>query len=200
MHPDGRFRLEDRSVLEALVEEVGFGMVFATTPDGPCVAHTPLVSTCDGAVQFHLANGNALAKHLTNATALVVVNGPDAYISPRWYETAGQVPTWNYVAVELEGRVRCMEREGTEALLSRIGARHEARIAGGEPWRPEQVAPDYWNRLMRGITGFELEIAAWRPTFKLSQNKSAADRERIAAGLAANRAPAVAALMRSFTG
>lgn len=198
MHPDSRFRLEDRAVLEALVEEVGFGMIFATTPDGPRVAHTPLVFTGDGAVQFHLSNGNALTKHLAGATALAVVNGPDAYISPRWYGAAGQVPTWNYVAVELEGRVRRMAHEGTEALLSQIGARHEARISEGQPWQPEQVAPDYWHKLLRGITGFELEIAAWRSTVKLSQNKSAADRERIAAGLETNGSPAVAALMRGL--
>ncbi|WP_228243521.1 FMN-binding negative transcriptional regulator [Porphyrobacter sp. GA68] len=198
MHPDPAFRMPDRAVMEALVEEVGFGMIFAGTPDGPRVAHTPLVSTGDGAVQFHLANGNALARHLAGTTALAVVNGPDAYISPRWYTRPGQVPTWNYVAVELEGRVRRMEQEGTEALLAGIGQRHEARIAAGEPWRTDDVAPGYWRQLARGITGFELEIAAWRPTFKLSQNKSLADREQVIAALEANGSPALAALMRAF--
>lgn len=198
MHPDPAFRMPDRSVIEALVEEVGFGMIFANTPDGPRVAHTPLVSTGDGAVQFHLSNGNALTRHLAGTTVLAVVNGPDAYISPRWYTQPGQVPTWNYVAVELEGRVRRMEQEGTEALLARIGHCHESRIADGEPWRTDDVAPAYWRQLARGITGFELEIAAWRPTFKLSQNKSVADRGQVIAGLEANGSPALAALMRAF--
>lgn len=199
MHPNRAFRLEDRATLEALIEEVCFGAVFAATPDGPRVAHTPIVSTGDGAVWFHLSNGNALTRHLEGATALVVLNGPDAYVSPRWYSAAGQVPTWNYVALELEGRVRRMAREGTEALLEYIGELRESRIAGdGEPWRPQSVAPDYWNSLMRGITGFEMEVAAWRPTFKLSQNKPAAERERIADGLEAAGSPAVAALMREF--
>src|SRR5690606_6882275 len=106
MHPNPAFRTEDRALLEALIAQVGFGMVFAATPDGPRVAHTPLVSTGDGAVQFHLARANALTRHLPGANALAVVNGPDAYVSPRWYEAPGQVPTWNYVALELEGPVR----------------------------------------------------------------------------------------------
>lgn len=196
MHPDKAFRTDDRALMEALIEEVCFGTVFAATPDGPRVAHTPIVSAGDGAVQFHLSNGNALTRHLEGATALVVLNGPDAYISPRWYTRPGQVPTWNYVALELEGRVRRMAREGVEALLHRIGALQEARIADGEPWQPGTVAPDYWNSLMRGVAGFELEVQAWRPTFKLSQNKPAAERGRIAAGLEQNGSPAMAELMR----
>ena len=200
MHPDPTFRMPDRAMLEALIEEVCFGMVFAATPDGPRVAHTPIVSTGDGAVQFHLSNGNALTRHLGGATALVVLNGPDAYISPRWYAAGGQVPTWNYVALELEGRVRYLARDGTEALLSRIGAMQEARIAdSGEPWQPDSVSPDYWDRLIRGITGFELEVQAWRSTFKLSQNKGAEDRQRIAAGLEQACSPALAALMRAMS-
>jgi transcriptional regulator len=109
------------------------------------------------------------------------------------------VPTWNYVALELEGRVRRMAREGSEALLGRIGAMQEARIDdGGEPWQPDIVPAEYWNRLLRGIAGFEMEVQAWRPTFKLSQNKAAEEREQIAACLNANGSPAVAALMRTL--
>jgi len=198
MHPNPAFRTDDRDLLESLIDEIGFGMVFATTPDGPRVAHVPLVSTGDGAVQFHLARGNALARHLAGMNALAVINGPDAYVSPRWYGEAGQVPTWNYVALELEGPVRRMEEEGLAALLEAIGKREEARITEGQPWQSDQVAQDYWDKLMRGITGFELEVRAWRPTFKLSQNKSAGERQRVADALEAQGSPAVAALMRRF--
>jgi transcriptional regulator len=198
MHPNPAFRTDDRALLESLIDEIGFGMVFATTPDGPRVAHVPLVSTGDGAVQFHLARGNALTRHLPGMNALAVINGPDAYVSPRWYGEAGQVPTWNYVALELEGPVRRMEEQGLAALLEAIGKREEARITEGQPWHSDQVAEDYWDKLMRGITGFELEVRAWRPTFKLSQNKSAEERQRVADALEAQGSPAVAALMRRF--
>ena len=198
MHPNVLFRLEDRAVLEALIDEVGFGMVFAQTPDGPRVAHVPIVSTGDGALHFHLARGNALTRHIAGNTALAVLNGPDAYVSPRWYSDRGQVPTWNYVALELEGPVRQMDEDGLTGLLETIGERQEARITAGEPWRPEQVPAELWDKLARGIVGFELEVRAWRPTFKLSQNKPAEERLRVADALEANGSPAIAALMRRF--
>lgn len=199
MHPNPAFRRDDRALLETLIEEIGFGMVFATTPDGPRVAHVPLVSTGDGALQFHIARGNGLAKHLDGATVLAVINGPDGYVSPRWYEDQGQVPTWNYVSLELEGRVRRMNSDGLLGHLEALSAREEARLAG-EPWTMDKSPPDYIRRLMAGIIGFELEILGWRETLKLSQNKPAEERERVAAGLEASGSAAIAALMRNLAG
>lgn len=198
MHPNPAFRNDDRALCEALLEEIGFGMVFAATPDGPRVAHTPLLSTGDGAVQFHLARGNALTRHLEGARPLIVVNGPDGYVSPRWYADPAQVPTWNYVALELEGRVRQMEREGLRALLEGLSARHEDRIVDGQPWTMAKMPPATLGRMMDAIVGFEMEIVAWRPTFKLSQNKPADERGRVANGLEAEGSPAIAELMRKL--
>jgi transcriptional regulator len=199
MHPNAAFRSDDRALMESLVEEIGFGMIFATTPDGPRVAHTPLVWTGDGAVQFHLSRGNALARHLDGMTALAVVNGPDAYVSPRWYEDAGQVPTWNYVSVELEGRVRRMDADGLLGLLETLSAREEARVTtGGAIWTMDKVPEARLRQLLGGIVGFELEVQGWRPTFKLSQNKPEAERLRVAEGLEAQGAPALATLMRGL--
>ncbi|WP_126175558.1 FMN-binding negative transcriptional regulator [Tsuneonella rigui] len=197
MHPNPLFRSEDRPLLEALIDEIGFGMVFMTTPDGPRVAHTPLLSTGDGAVQFHLSRGNALTKWLDGGIALVTVNGPDGYISPRWYADRATVPTWDYVALELEGRVRRMDADGLEGLLNALILRHEGRVEG-EQWRAEETPPDLWRKLLGAIVGFELEVLAWRPTIKLSQKKSAEERETIAAGLEASGAPGLAQLMRTL--
>ena len=198
MHPAAHFRHDDRALLEALVAEVGFGMVFLTTPDGPRVAHVPLLSTGDGAIQFHLSRGNALTRWIDGAQALAVVNGPDGYVSPNWYADPAQVPTWNYVAVEMEGRVRKMTEEGLHGLLETVSAQHEARVNPAAPWTMDKVPPAQMTRLMGGIVGFELEIAVWRSTFKLSQNKSAEDRARVAAGLADSGAPGLAELMRNL--
>ncbi|MFN3469022.1 MAG: FMN-binding negative transcriptional regulator [Novosphingobium sp.] len=196
MHPNPAFRLDERDLFEALIAEIGFGMIFAATPDGPRVAHVPLHSTGDGAVQFHLSRGNALARHLDGTTALAVVNGPDGYVSPRWYADPAQVPTWNYVALEMEGRVRRMDQDGLHGLLETVSATREARLADGEAWTMDKMPAETLRRMMAGIIGFELEVLAWRPTFKLSQNKSAQDRARIAAGLEAEGSPAIAELMR----
>lgn len=198
MHPNPLYRTEDRGLMESLVEEIGFGMVFAQTPDGPRVAHTPLISTGDGAVQFHLARGNALSRHLAaGAEALIVVNGPDAYVSPRWYANRDTVPTWDYIALELEGRVRKMADEGLEAFLHAAIEKHEGRLEG-EPWRAEESSQRVWSGLFRGIVGFEMEVLAWRPTLKLSQNKTPEERARIAAGLETAGHAALAHLVRNI--
>ena len=195
MHPNPLFHNESRERCESLIDTVGFGMVFAATPAGPKVAHTPLLSNGDGTVQFHLARSNALARHLEGETALIVVNGPDAYVSPRWYANRDTVPTWNYVTLELEGRVRQMDDAGLEAFLHAAIAKHETRLEG-EAWQAEESSDTVWSGLFRGIIGFEMEVQAWRPTFKLSQNKPAEERAAIASGLDAAGAGALADLMR----
>jgi transcriptional regulator len=197
MHPNPLFRTDDRALCDGLIETVGFGMVFAQTPDGPRVAHTPLLLSAEGEVQFHLARSNALTRHLEGATALIVVNGPDAYVSPRWYDNRNTVPTWDYATLELEGRVRRMDDSELEAFLYAAIAKHEDRL-GGEPWRAEESSQDMWSGLFRGITGFAMDVTERRPTFKLSQKKSAAERARIAEGQDAAGHAALARLVRSF--
>jgi len=197
--PDGSSAADERALFETLIDEIGFGMIFAQTPDGPRVAHTPIWSTGDGAVQFHLARGNALAKHLSGSTALAVINGPDAYVSARWYDKPGHVPTWNYLALELEGPVRRMAQEGLTALLETLSDRHESRIEGGAGWTMDALPEDRKRSLLKGIVGFEMEVQAWRPTLKLSQDHTPPVREKIAAALDANGAHAVAHLMRTLT-
>ncbi|MFM9937636.1 MAG: FMN-binding negative transcriptional regulator [Novosphingobium sp.] len=198
MHPNSVFRSDDRALFEALITEAGFGMVFLTTPDGPRVAHVPLMLTETGTLRFHLALGNALTRHLDGAQALAVVNGPDGYISARWYADPDQVPTWNYISLEMEGPVRRMDRAELITLLEDVSAHHEARVADGTPWTMDKMARIKRDRMMDMIVGFELSVQAWRPTFKLSQNKSPEERGRLIEGLQAQGSHAVAALMERF--
>jgi transcriptional regulator len=198
MHPNSAFRNEDRALFEALITEIGFGTVFLTTPDGPRVAHVPLLLTATGKLRFHLALGNALTRHLGGAQALAVVGGPDGYISARWYSDPDQVPTWNYIALEMEGPVRRMDRAELFTLLEDVSAHHEARVAEGEPWTMDKMNPSKRDRMMDMIVGFELTVQAWRPTFKLSQNKLPEERARLIEGLKAQGTHAVAALMERF--
>ncbi|MGB5723587.1 MAG: FMN-binding negative transcriptional regulator [Parasphingorhabdus sp.] len=208
MHPDPAFRwpksandhhdADERAALEAMISDIGFGMIFADTPDGPRVAHVPVFSTGDGALQFHLSRGNALTKHIAKNKALCVINGPDAYISPDYYGVDDQVPTWNYLALELEGKVRRMEREGLVSLLDDLSAQNEAKLAPKKPWHRDKMDGQKFEKLTDAIIGFEMEILAWRPTAKLGQNKPAAVRESAASALEATGRRAVAHLMREF--
>jgi transcriptional regulator len=203
MHPNQMFRAkgsdaQQRALMEALVQEIGFGMVFAQTPNGPRVGQASLFSTGDGAVQFHLARGNALTKSLPGSDALIVVNGPDAYVSPDWYDGADQVPTWNYISIELEGTVREMNEEGLIALLDDLSAVNEARLAPKAPWTRDKMDDAIFRKMLGGITGFEMEVLAWRPTLKLSQNKTEAERLRVADELEKQGKKAMALFMREW--
>jgi transcriptional regulator len=195
MHPNPAYRSDDRVLFETLIDEIGFGMIFASTPEGPRVAHTPVLREGEAAIRFHLAKTNDLSKHLHGARALFVVNGPDAYVSPRWYDNRDTVPTWDYLALEMEGPVRRISDEALEAFLHAAIRKHEARLEG-EAWRAEESSQNTWAGLFRGIVGFELEIEEWRPTAKLSQKKSGPERARIAEGLEQTGAAALARLVR----
>jgi transcriptional regulator len=196
MHPNAAFRPEQQAQVDALIDGPAFAAIFAMTPDGPRAAHAPLLRTGPASFRFHLARGNALARHLDGADALAVLTGPDAYVSPRWYADPAQVPTWNYVAVEIEGTVRRLDDAVLPGLLDALSDRHEARIAGGTPWTMAKMPGNKLQAMLGAIVAFELEASDVRATFKLSQNKSAAERERVAAGLAAQGNGALAALVR----
>jgi len=199
MHPNSAFRWEDRAATRELVAGVGFGMLFAATPDGPRVAHVPVVWSGDDRLLFHLARGNALTRHLDGATALFSVLGPDGYVSPDWYGLdSNQVPTWNYLAVELEGRVEQLDRDGLVAQLDALAAAQEARLAPKPAWTRTKMDPKAFEALLRGITGFALTVQAWRGTAKLGQNKPEAARLAAADALAANGRPAIAQCMRQM--
>ncbi|MBL9067189.1 MAG: FMN-binding negative transcriptional regulator [Sphingopyxis sp.] len=201
MHPNSAFRPKQDDLAELLVREIGFAAIFAATPDGPRVAHAPVVLSDDAAtLQFHLARGNALTRHLDGATALAVVQGPDAYVSASWYEAADQVPTWNYVAVEMEGTVSKMDDAALIAQLDTLSAIHEARVGANPPWTRGKMNPALFSKMTGAIVGFDMRITAWRPTIKLSQNKSADERERVAVGIEATGHGALAQLMRHLGG
>ncbi len=198
MHPNAAFRWEDRDALRAFAEEVGFGMLFAQTPDGPRVAHLPFVFTGPATLAFHLARGNALERHLGGAEALLVVNGPDGYVSPDWYASSGQVPTWNYLALELQGPVRKLTRDELIAQIDALSAKQEARLLPKQPWSRDKMPDGQFDKMLSAITGFEVDATAWRSTAKLGQHKSAEDREAAASGVETAGNRALAHLMRTL--
>ena len=195
MHPNPMFRADDEALLARLLDEVGFGTVFAQTADGPRVAHTPLAMGPDGGIRFHLAKRNLLTVQLEGAQALIVIDGPDGYISPRWYANRDTVPTWNYVSIELEGRVSVLDEAALEEMLHGLIARHEGKLAG-EGWSAAETSKQVWAAQLKGIVGFELTVTASRSTAKLSQKSSPEERERIVAGVASAGNPALAGWMR----
>ncbi len=198
MHPNAHFRWDDRDALRSFAREIGFGTVFAATPDGPRVAHIPFVFLDDDRIGFHVARGNGIARHLDGMQALMVVNGPDAYVSPDWYGMDDQVPTWNYLALELEGTVTRMDDAALAAQTEALSSEQERRLAPKPEWTRAKMSDGLFEKMLGAITGFELRITAWRSTAKLGQNKPAEARARVADALDERGQKAVAHLMRSL--
>ena len=197
MHPSTAFAWHDDEAMLGALACYGWARLFATTPSGPRVAHVPvLVDVAARSVRFHLANANALTPTIENETVLLLGEGPHAYISASWYSNrAVNVPTWNYVAVECEGRIARIDRTGLVRLLDDLSAHQEA-LSGGN-WTRDVMAEARFGAMVNAITGYEMTVCAIRGTRKLSQNKSAADRGALADGVEASGNPELAALMRT---
>jgi transcriptional regulator len=195
MHPNRKFHIADRDEMAKLVRAEGFGTVTVATEAGLRAVHVPLLIEGDRLL-FHVSRGNAVHAALAaGAEALVVVNGPHAYISPDWYGLPDRVPTWNYLAVELNGPVRPLPQEDLVRLLDALSAEFENRLAPKRPWTRADVAPVHVERLLNAIAGFALEIREWRGTAKVDQDKPPQVRARIAAALRERGEQAMAAVM-----
>jgi len=198
MHPATAFRETDEDKLVAQLARQPFATI-AAAPDGrPRVAHAPLViRRRDGALalDFHLSRSNGLAPFIeTGFLAVAVSLGPDAYVSPDWYESEDQVPTWNYLSVEAEGPVTALTEAELESLLDDLSAQEEARLAPKPPWMRGKMSPGRFETMARGIVGARLAVDRLEGTFKLSQNKGEAD---VAGVISALGDHPLAALMRA---
>ena len=141
-----------------------------------------------GTLRGHLARGNPHWRELvSDVEALAIFDGPDAYVSPAWYEekrlTGKVVPTWNYVTVQGHGAVTLrQEPEWLVPHVRRLVERHEGMRA--EPWSIDDAPEGYVETQARAIVGLELRISRLEAKRKLSQNRSVADVAGTIAGLA----------------
>ncbi|WP_374473144.1 FMN-binding negative transcriptional regulator [Phenylobacterium sp.] len=187
MHPARLFHVDDAERLVAQLAAQPFVTV-AAAPDGrPRVAHAPAVvrRLAGGlAVDFHLSRNNGLAHFLAQGFRATLVSlGPEAYISPDWYESADQVPTWNYVSVEAEGPCVLLDEAGLVDQLDALSAQEEARLLPKRPWTRAKMTPGVFEKMLRGIVGARLSVERLEGTWKLGQNKPAADRAGVVAAL-----------------
>ena len=193
MHPNRSFDWSDRQAMLAFIGDIAFCTVCAV---GPAVVHAPIVVTGEDRLRFHVSRSNRAVAALDAGRALISCLGPDAYISPDWYGTPDQVPTWNYVAVEAEGPLRRLDEDELTALLDDLSADHERRLAPKPEWTRGKMSPGRFEAMLKAIVGYELTIEALRGTRKLGQNKKEAERVGAAEGLAPFN-PTLATMMRS---
>ena len=202
MHPNPVFRGEPCESALAFARERGFGALTVAVAEGVLAAHVPFVVD-EGRIRAHLMRANPLARHLRDdpSDALLIVSGPDAYVSPDWYGEPRMVPTWNYVAVHLRGKLRLLDDAVLRSVLDRLSASFEKRLAPKPPWKTDKVDDAVLAAMMRAIVPIEMSIETTDSTFKLNQNRSDTARAGAAAALAAGGTPgmetrALSALMR----
>ena len=196
----------DRAASLAFVGARGFGVVCAYDGGRPVASSLPfcLEYLSDGTpcVSFHVARGNALAslaggKSSCNSSQksswLLAVNGADAYVSPHWYASPDQVPTWLYQAVHLSGPVRTMTGQELAGHLDALSARFESWLAPKPPWTTSEVTAGRREAMMQAIVGLVMTVEEIEGSFKLNQHKSDVDHVGVATALM--RQPEAAAQM-----
>ena len=200
-------READLAKLHALIRARPLGLLVSHGPHGLIANAVPFLldasASALGALEAHVARANPQWRDLAaSPEALVVFQGPDHYVSPAWYaakqETHKVVPTWNYVMVQARGNARVIEDdEWLERQIAALTATQEA--SRDRPWAVGDAPPDFIALQRRAIVGIAIEIADIRGKWKTSQNRSAADRAGVVAGLEAlgdDEAVAMAAIVR----
>ena len=172
----------------------GFGLVITCDGGRPVASHLPFrLIEADGKVpklEFHVARANPLgAIAEKGGTWMVAVQGHDAYVSPDWYASKEQVPTWLYEAVHLSGPVRVIPGDHTEGHTERLSKTFERWLAPKPEWKLDKVADKRREMLLKAIIAVEMTIETIEGNFKLNQHKSDEDQVAIANALAAQGDP-----------
>ena len=204
MYAPQHFQPDEATTLD-LLSRAEAGHLVTSTPKGPIATMLPLAVDVPGnRVLAHMARQNLQWQTPWLGDALIIVQGPNSYVSPSWYPSKADhgrvVPTWNYVAIHITGPMRVHEDAAwvSEAVryLTDQHERHRER-----PWSIDDAPPAYLAGQLRAIVGIEVEMAGVEASMKLSQNKSAADHAGVVAGLRAQGDAAseqVAALMQEI--
>ncbi|NOD86584.1 MULTISPECIES: FMN-binding negative transcriptional regulator [unclassified Ruegeria] len=173
MHPNPAFRAEDRARHIEFARDRAFGVLAISGDGAPLISHVPFLLSEDGAVvDLHLVRSNPIVRMLHGPKEVrIAVQGPDGYVSPDWYGVADQVPTWNYVAVHLTGRLELRPQDELRDLLDRQTAFFEDRLLPKAPWVTGKMSDDALARMMRMIVPCRMQVEDIQGTWKLGQNK-----------------------------
>lgn len=192
MYVPDHFRIEDEGEMHAMMRAHPFALLVTHGPEGLFATHLPTVLKMEagsplGRIECHLARPNQHWRMLGgDAEALMVFQGPEAYIRPGWYPSKAEhgkaVPTWNYQAVHAYGRLEVQaDKEWLLAHVSELSDQQEAQTA--HPWSLQDAPGSYIDVMLRGIVGLSFSIARLEGKAKMSQNREMRDRAGVVEGL-----------------
>jgi transcriptional regulator len=204
MYIPNTFAEDDIGRCQALMREYSFATLLTIGGGEPQLSHLPFLLDESrgslGTLRGHMARANPQWRQLARGEqALVLFQGPHAYVSPAWYGNPVAVPTWNYANVYARGTPRMVQDDQTLLkLLQDLVRLHERRF--DPPWQM-QLPTEFLHQMMGNIVAFEIQITELKGKFKLSQNRSPSDRRRVIHALDYLNDPngaAVAALMKTM--
>lgn len=173
------FEVTDRATLHDFIEANSFATLVTFADDAPFATRLPMIlnrdAGADGTLLGHVARTNPHWRSFDGkAPALVMFDGPYAYISPRWYLTSPAVPTWNYATVHAYGAPRVFDDpHRVEEIVERLTATYEASML--RPWLTREVPAQFKASLLKAIVGFEMPINRIEGKFKFAQNRPLED-------------------------
>jgi transcriptional regulator len=201
MYLPKHFEQNDPAALQALMREHPLAALVSSSADGLTADHVPLeYDASANTLRGHVARANPLWRHAEGQPVLAIFRGAQTYISPNWYPSKAAthkvVPTWNYAVVHAHGVLRAVDdAPWVHELVTRLTDHHETPQP--RPWAVSDAPDDYVQQMLRAIVGIEIPVARLIGKWKLSQNRSEADRDGVVAGLGEQ---AMAALVRGSPG
>ncbi|MCG3119235.1 MAG: Protease synthase and sporulation protein PAI 2 [bacterium] len=182
------YQVTDEAVIDKFIQQNSFATLVSCDRQTPVATHLPLELAQDASgakfLHGHLARANKQWQTFDFDTeVLAIFSGPHTYVSARWYNHVN-VPTWNYMVVHAYGRPRLVtDHDELYAMLKQLVDRYEAHAVTEKPYRLDTLPPDYIEKEMRGIVGFEIKVNRLEAKFKLSQNRHQQDYDHVIAEL-----------------
>lgn len=174
-------RIEDPKKINAFIHAHGFATLFTHQDGVPFASHLPVLldESPDGlgVLRSHMARANPQWKQLSlEQEVLCIFHGPHAYISPSWYVMQHTVPTWNYAAIHVYGRPRIVDAAALRQIVFDTTSKYESPMP--KPWKIP-LSEDEFDAMSRAIVGFAIEITRMEAKFKLGQNRSPQDQDKM---------------------
>ena len=195
------FKNDNILEVKDFIDQNGFGILISQDHDHFAATHIPLDLDRNEAgkdvLVGHVSRGNPQWKAFTESRqVLAIFTGPHHYVSSSWYDHEN-VPTWNYIAVHVYGKIRLIEGDKLHQALAKLVQKYEAHES--HPVSVETMSQAFLNKEIRGIVGFEIEIERIQSAYKLSQNRDRVNHDNIVRELEKKgdaQATAVAAAMK----
>lgn len=171
------YREEDREKILTFLKQNNFAALVTFDGERPIATHAPVDVVEDETgitIYGHISRANQQWKTFEGQEILLIFQGANTYISPRWYNHVN-VPTWNYMIAHVYGKAREIQGDELFSLLSHLVQNHET----GTSYRLEALPPEFVQKEMKGIFGFAVDVTCIEAGYKLSQNRTDEDQENV---------------------